>query len=102
MTHTTIEVYRGLNAEPLEITVTPDLYPIGYRYSRRDERFILVWKPEGSSRQEIDVHVRVLASVLPNVCASILEGYTAGCVEVTDIQLYRLGFFTGGLYHDNG
>ncbi|PAK55407.1 hypothetical protein [Paenibacillus sp. 7541] len=95
----TIEVYRGPNAPSLEVTVTPDLYPIGYRYSRRDERFILVWKPEGGARQEIDVHVRILASVLPSTAAGILEGFTEGCVMVTDVQLYRLGFFTGVIYN---
>ncbi|MEK4115604.1 hypothetical protein NST44_05300 [Paenibacillus sp. FSL W8-0919] len=95
----TIEVYRGPHAPSLEITVTPDLYPIGYRYSRRDNRAILVWTPERGARQEIDVHVRVLASVLPTTAAGILEGFTEGCTEVSDLQLHRLGFFTGVIYN---
>lgn len=88
-----IEVYCGKDKPSQFISVTPDLYTIGYRYSRRDQRFILVWKPEGSRKvQEIDVLPRVLARVLPEVKTKIMQGYTAGCVEVNDLQLIALGF----------
>lgn len=89
----TIEVYRGKNKPSLFITVSPDMYPVGYRYSRRHDRFFLVWKPEGKRLQEIDVPIRVLQRVLPETFASICRGYTAGCVEVNDMQLRELGFF---------
>lgn len=94
-----IEIFCGKDKPSLFITVTPDMYPIGYRYSRRDGRFILVWKPEGSYKvQEIDVLPRVLAKVLPELKAKIMQGYTAGCVEVNDLQLRDLGFIVKEAY----
>ncbi|MBT2761877.1 hypothetical protein [Paenibacillus sp. ISL-20] len=86
---TTIEISHESNAPSL-VTC---LYPVGYRYSRRIDRFILVWKPESKRKQEIDVPIRVLALTLPETFASICAGYTAGCVEVTESELRDLGFY---------
>ncbi|EGG35213.1 hypothetical protein [Paenibacillus sp. HGF5] len=74
-------------------SLVTSLYPVGYRYSRRIDRFILVWKPENKRKQEIDVPIRVLALTLPETFASICAGYTAGCVEVTVSELRDLGFY---------
>lgn len=86
---TTIEVSHQSVAPSL----VTNLYPVGYRYSRRIDRFILVWKPENKRKQEIDVPIRVLALTLPETFASICAGYTAGCVEVTESELHDLGFY---------
>ncbi|WP_145039801.1 hypothetical protein [Paenibacillus sp. Y412MC10] len=89
MSNITIELIHELNASSL----VTSLYPIGYRYSRRIDRFILVWKPENKRKQEIDVPIRVLALTLPETFSSICAGYTAGCVEVTESELHDLGFY---------
>ncbi|MEC0253626.1 hypothetical protein [Paenibacillus lautus] len=86
---TAIEVSRQ-SAVPSLVT-SP--YPVGYRYSRRIDRFILVWKPQNKRKQEIDVPIRVLALTLPETFESICAGYTAGCVEVTEAELCDLGFY---------
>lgn len=86
---TTIELSHESN-EPSLVT---SLYAVGYRYSRRIDRFILVWKPQNKRKQEIDVPIRVLALTLPETFVSICAGYTAGCVEVTEAELRDLGFY---------
>lgn len=94
-----IEIFCGKDKPSQFITVTPDLYTIGYRYDRRNEVFILAWRPELSARvQEISVLPRFFARVLPELKASILRGYVSGCVDVTDIQLRDLGFIVKEVY----
>lgn len=90
MSNITIEISQQSASSASHVT---NLYPVGYRYSRRIDRFILVWKPENKRKQEIDVPIRVLALTLPETFASICAGYAAGCVEVTEAELRDLGFY---------
>lgn len=88
-----IEVIRKDNDPSEVISLNLATYPVGYRYSRRDDRYIFVWKTENKRKQEIDVPIRVIALTLPETFASICNGYTAGCVEVTESELRKLGFY---------
>ncbi|MGC6589846.1 hypothetical protein ACPV3A_33555 [Paenibacillus sp. Dod16] len=88
-----IEVIPADGSPSHIVNINLATYPVGYRYSRRIDRFILVWKPENKHKQEIDVPIRVLALTLPETFASICNGFTAGCVEVTESELRDLGFY---------
>lgn len=87
-----LEVFAGKNRPSISLSFAPTLYPIGYRYDRRWENFIVVWSPQGGRRQEISCLPRVFFKILPELECGISANFTAGSTEVTHAKLEHLGF----------
>lgn len=93
MSTITLEVFSGsAKVKGPIITITQTLYDIGYYYDRRSEGFIVNHKPARGPRQEIHVLPNVFARTLPDVHRRVSDGWAAGCTQVSDAQLTRLGF----------
>lgn len=88
-----IEVIPADGSPSYTVILNAPIHPIGYRYSRRSNSFIVVWSPQSRRKQEIEVMPRAFVKVLPELKAGILAGYTAGSVDVAESQLRELGFY---------